>query len=240
MAVACRAHDRPVGASGRGSRSHGNLSDLSPDATSYAADVLCRAVLETTSLAWWLLDPGIDAQKRLARSLVYRLHSANQTEKAINALQLAPEEDRADYGESVTSVQQEIRALGWTCNEPGPRVSFGDEGAGKESWLNYTGRAASLVARIWPQPRLPYAMLSAVAHAELHGLQRNLTQPADQPQDLRPAPGSASAVWLWQDTYLVSARWSSPRTVPLPFLASLNSWQRCMPWPDNSTRGSRP
>lgn len=49
---------------------------LDPGTTSYAADVLCRGVLETSSLAWWLLDPEIGGQRRLARSLVYRLHSA--------------------------------------------------------------------------------------------------------------------------------------------------------------------
>jgi len=56
---------------------------------------------------------------------------------------------------------------------------------------------------VLPQPRLSYAVLSAVAHAELIGLQRNLTQPVDQARDLRPAPGPASALWLWQDTHLV-------------------------------------
>jgi len=176
---------------------------LDPDSTSYAADVLCRGVLETSSLAWWLLDPDIGAERRLARSLVHRLHSAGQTEKAINALELGPEENRAEYGELVADVQQEIHALGWTCNESCTRVSLGDDSASREPWLNYTERTASLVARIWPQPRLPYAVLSAVAHAELAGLQRNLTQPADQPRALRPAPGPASALWLWQDTHLV-------------------------------------
>jgi hypothetical protein len=59
---------------------------LDPSATStYAADVLCRGVLETASLAWWLLDPDIDAKKRLSRSLVYRLHNAEQTAKAVKA-----------------------------------------------------------------------------------------------------------------------------------------------------------
>jgi len=42
----------------------GFLAALDRDATWYAADVLCRDVLETSSLAWWLLDPGIDAETR--------------------------------------------------------------------------------------------------------------------------------------------------------------------------------
>jgi hypothetical protein len=85
---------------------------LDLDATSYAADVLCRGILETSSLAWWLLDPDIDAEKRLARSLVYRLHSAGQTERAIKALELGPEDNRAGYGELPEEVQQDIDSVG--------------------------------------------------------------------------------------------------------------------------------
>ncbi len=180
----------------------GFLAVLGPNATSYAADVLCRGVLETASLAWWLLDPATDAQKRLARSLVYRLHTAAQTAKAVTALELDPHEDPSGYGESVDDVRQEIRELGWTYGS-GPRVSFDTDRKNVEVRLTYTDRAASLVERIWPQRKLPYAVLSAVAHAELLGLQRNLaTSPAAAPGSW-PAPGRDNALWLWQDTYLV-------------------------------------
>jgi len=171
------------------------------DATSYSADVLCRGILETSSLAWWLLDPGIGAERRLARSLVYRLHSAGQTERAVSALELGLEDNPAEYGETVTSVQQEIRALGWTCSKS-CTVSFGHDGD-KESWPGYTERAASLVTKIWPQRKLPYAVLSAVAHGELLGLQRNLVPSPPGTPGLRVTPDQASALWLWQDTYLV-------------------------------------
>lgn len=175
---------------------------LGRDATSYAADVLCRGVLETCSLAWWLLDPGIDAERRLARSLVYRLHSAGQAERAINALELGPEDNRAEYGELPEEVQQDIDSAGLTWNRrkrDGQRVLF----CGEEPWLSYTERAASLVSKIWPQPKLPYAVLSAVAHGELPGLQRNLVHSPPGTPGLRVAPDPATALWLWQDTYLV-------------------------------------
>lgn len=171
---------------------------LKADATSYAADVLCRAVLETASLAWWLLDPDIDAQRRGARWLVYRLHTAKETEKAVKALELSPGEDRSDYGESVADVQKEIYSLGWRATSES--VAFGDN---KESWLQYTDRAAKLIRNIWPQDGLPYRMLSAVAHAELLGLARNFTSPRPGTSVPRPAPGPATVLWLWQDAYLV-------------------------------------
>lgn len=55
------------------------------------------------------------------------------------------------------------------------------------------------VVKTWPQEKLPYAQLSAVAHAELLGLERNLAR--GEPL-LRVAPDDDGA-WLWQDTYLV-------------------------------------
>jgi len=176
---------------------------LGQDATSYAADVLCRGILESSSLAWWLLDPDIGSEQRLARSLVYRLHTAGETSRAVRALELGPDDDPDEYGESVAGVRQEISALGWSCSKSGA-VSFGGgASAATESWPGYTKRAASLVEKIWPQPRLPYAVLSAVAHAELLGLQRNLAPPAVQGRDSRPAPSPDSLLWLWQDAYLV-------------------------------------
>lgn len=179
----------------------GFAAALGPDATSYAADVLCRGILETCSLAWWLLDPGIGARARLARSLVYRLHSAGETGKAIEALELGPEEDRAGYGELPEEVRQDIADVGLTWERKthnGRRVLV----CGDEPWPSYTERAASLAAEIWPQRKLPYSLLSAVAHGEMLGLRRNLVQ---QPPGtgLRAAPDPSSAVWLWQDVYMV-------------------------------------
>lgn len=91
----------------------------------------------------------------------------------VSALELEPKDHPADCGEAVTGVQEEIRALGWTCSRS-CSLSCGDDSEGRESWPGYTERAASLIAKIWPQRKLPYAVLSAVAHGELLGLQRDL------------------------------------------------------------------
>lgn len=61
----------------------------------------------------------------------------------------------------------------------------------------------SLVAKIWPQPKLPYAVLSAVAHGELLGLQRNLVHSPGTSPGLRVNGHPGTAMWLWQDSYLV-------------------------------------
>jgi hypothetical protein len=171
---------------------------LTPDGPSNAADVLCRGVLEACSLAWWLLDPEIDGQTRLARSLVYRLHSAAQTERAILALGLEPEDKPSEYGELPEAVEQDIASVGLTAERRGGALF-----CGQEALPSYTKRAGSLVAKIWPHEKLPYSVLSAVAHAELLGLQRNLVDSGQSSPGVQIRPGPATAMWLWQDTYLV-------------------------------------
>ena len=74
---------------------------------------------------------------------------------------------------------------------------------GEEPWPSYTERAASLVARIWPQQKLPYAVLSAAIYGELLGLQRNLVRSLPGTRGLRVASNPGTAMCLWQDTYLV-------------------------------------
>jgi hypothetical protein len=179
---------------------------VNPDVTSYAADAVCRAVLEAGSLAWWLLDPDIDSARRTARFLLYRLDSAEETRKAVGALELAPDEDPSEYGETVDSVLQEIGDLGWSVPETKSgrknlrKLIFDEQ---EEHWRGYTERAADLVAQIWPEGGLPYRLLSAVVHAGLSGLMRNLATSPDDGSVLRPAPDGA-AIWLWQDAYLVA------------------------------------
>lgn len=181
---------------------------LTPRVTSYAADVVCRAVLEAGSLAWWLLDPGCNAPQRTARWLAWRLHTADEHRKAVNALELGAGEDASEYGETVEAVLHEIGELGWQMSKPkGGKdkivSSVVHDSGGKESWRGPTDRVADLVKQLWPQGGLPYRRLSAVAHAELLGLSLNLAPTSSNSAVLRPDPTAGAAMWLWQDAYLV-------------------------------------
>lgn len=177
---------------------------LDTDTTSYGADVLCRSVLESSSLAWWLLDPAIDSEGRLARVLLYRYQTAKQTQKAAQHLGLGSTEDRSEYGELPERIEQEGRDLGFEI-EPKRLACRG------ESLPNYTERVTNLVQQVWPQQKLPYATLSAVAHGELVGLTRNLAQlptigtrsQSATVTRLRPMPDRAG-LWFWHDSYLVA------------------------------------
>lgn len=193
---------------------------LAPHATSYAADVVSRAVLEAASLAWWLLDPEIDAEQRTARWLAWRLHTAEENRKAVGALELGDDEDSSGYGEGVDEVRRDIAELGWTVGgqggrrEPGAPVRTAGKKAAvspvvlpdgrKEPWKGPTDRVADLVRNIWPQGGFPYRRLSSVAHAELWGMSLNLAPVSPAARALRPTPTPGTALWLWQDAYLVT------------------------------------
>lgn len=146
-----------------------------------------------------MLDPDIDDDERLARALVYRLHTAGQTKRTVGHLELPDGEDRSEYGELRDDVAHEIRGLGQNWAYDRRNCSVTHDGH-TMTWPGYTERVTLLVRFIWPQQKLPYAMLSAVAHAELLGLTRHLSASGS---DLEPGPDPAdSALWLWQDVYL--------------------------------------
>ena len=169
---------------------------LDTDGVSYGADVLCRSILETLSLAWWLLDPAIDSPKRRARAMLYRWHSARQTETAIRHLELQMEDDPVGYGEVPAHVERDAASLGITFDRQGGRI-----GCQGEVWPSYSERVALLVNSVWCQARLPYAVLSAVAHGEVLGLTRNVGSNPGEAASLRPVRGT-NWTWFWHDTYL--------------------------------------
>lgn len=178
----------------------GLLAVLGQEATSYAADVLCRAVLESSSLAWWLLDPDIDADRRVARCLAYRLSSAQQTLKAIQHLVLDPDEDPSEYGELPDDVVEEIEGLGLTWS---PRGAGGRPVCADESCPSYTERVSALIGQFSSQQKIPYAFLSAVSHGEVLGLTRSLVRrPNEKTKQLFP-DAHDSAFWIWHDVYLM-------------------------------------
>ena len=171
---------------------------LDTDGTSYGADVLCRSVLETLSLAWWLLEPTIASPNRRARAMLYRWQSARQTETAIRHLERQMQDYPVGYGEVPEQVERDAASFGITFERAAGRTACQGE-----VWPSYSERVALLVSSVWPQTRLPYAVLSAVAHGELLGLTRNVGSKPGEAASLRPARG-ANWTWLWHDTYLAA------------------------------------
>lgn len=73
--------------------------------------VLARAVLESASVAAWLLDPKIDARTRVSRSMSLRLeHLRDQLTYARSALARHPEADK-DFTKAIAAVKRRINGL---------------------------------------------------------------------------------------------------------------------------------
>lgn len=137
--------------------------------TPFALEVLCRAVLDSSSLAYWLLHEGLSARTRVARQLVYRLNGARWMEKALDNLILGPGELRSEYGELKDEVLAAATDLGLQVSMP--KMTVDDEG-----YLGYLARTQELSVHISWIPGVHYQVYSGVVHAELWGLWRGYAQ----------------------------------------------------------------
>ncbi|HTT92594.1 MAG TPA: hypothetical protein VMF65_23775 [Acidimicrobiales bacterium] len=193
--------------------------------TSYAIDVLSRAVLEATSLVWWLLDPEIPRARRSARMLLYRLNGAREADKADRALRAGVNGAQAAEWEPPERVREEIRDYGFALSHDDKSVTWDEE---KEFLPGYTDRTSQFVKHVWSGDAsgFAYRFLSAVAHAEVLGLVRNveLTGGADH---LQPEP-----FWIWFDTYLTVGSLVLANHRAADFLGLKDCGERLSLWAD--------
>lgn len=133
--------------------------------TTYTSGVLARAVMEPGAQAWWLLERGIGARRRVTRSVLVRASSARRLQKSVKAAD--PRGKPRDYGEDPARVTTYARALGlsYTCNSRKTECE-------SESLPGYTDRATEFEKAIGVSAA--YAIYSGAAHAELYGVDAGL------------------------------------------------------------------
>ena len=130
---------------------------LAVEATPYVTNCLARSALEAGSQAWWLLELGIGAQRRVARLLLIRAGSARRLQETATILCLVA----GDYGETVEAVRQYGADLGldlvsadggkrWVC--------------GVDELPGYTARARDFERAL--KALGSYSIYSGAAHAE--------------------------------------------------------------------------
>ena len=91
--------------------------------------VLARAVLESASVAAWLLDPKIDASTRVSRSMSLRLkHLRDELTYARSALVEHPEADE-DFTKAIAAVELRINGLPMIAQKRG--ITPGHDKKGK-------------------------------------------------------------------------------------------------------------
>jgi hypothetical protein len=89
---------------------------VNPLTTTHTSGVLARAVMEPGAQAWWLLEDGIGARRRVIRSILTRAADARWLEKSVGSAN--PAVKPGDYGEDQARVTAYAKTLGlsYTCN----------------------------------------------------------------------------------------------------------------------------
>jgi hypothetical protein len=129
--------------------------------TTYISGVQSRAVMEQAAQAWWLLEGGIGARRRVIRSILIRASSARWLEKAVQAAD--PAGAASNYGEDQARVKTYAAALGlsYVCHSSRTEC----EG---ELLPGYTSRATDFEKAVGVSAA--YAIYSGAAHAELYAV----------------------------------------------------------------------
>lgn len=150
-------------------------------------EALTRTSLEAASVVWWLLEEGLTARQRVCRMQLLRRNSAKELSKSIAAVGAS----RTVAGnETVAAIEAECQVLGLAAFGQG-----GDELEG-EIRPRYTKRVEKFIGDVGYQGA--YNIYSGVAHAELAGLWRLLTQVASLVDDHSPiynAGSDPTATW---------------------------------------------
>ena len=117
--------------------------------------------MEPGAQAWWLLEGGIGARRRVIRSVLIRASSARWLEKAVAVAD--PTGKLSDYGEDQARVHAYATALGlsYVCN------SRKTESEG-ELLPGYTERATEFEKAVGVSAA--YSIYSGAAHAELYSV----------------------------------------------------------------------
>jgi hypothetical protein len=132
---------------------------LRPEPAPFATAALARVVLETSARAWWLLDPAIGPESRVARGMTDRLSSLRETLKMD-----LPEEMTAWHVSRVDRIHAGAIAKDF---EPITNKSGRFEAIG-ERVPTATDLATLVVGG--PEGELAYRDLSAASHGTLYAL----------------------------------------------------------------------
>jgi ribonuclease HI len=134
-----------------------------------ATATLVRGVLEASGRAWWLLDPGIGARLRVARSMTERLFNLGERMKI-----------EADIGKQTIEAERRIEKIVSSARHKGFRVLPGKPEAIEERRPGNTELSAMLLSGSEEKfGRVAYRYLSAVAHANQSGIMAGLNRERD-------------------------------------------------------------
>ncbi|HEY2265367.1 MAG TPA: hypothetical protein VGI96_22275 [Streptosporangiaceae bacterium] len=142
---------------------------VSVSSTSYVPGVLSRAAMEAGSQAFWLLEPGIGARRRVIRSVLVRAGSAANLKETVEAVD--PAETVSAYGEDPATIEAYAQGLALVYaakKDQNGRKALECEG---ERLPTYTARAVALETGM--KMSAGYRIYSGSAHAELYSVMQS-------------------------------------------------------------------
>ena len=169
---------------------------MSLETTIYVPHVLARAAMEAGAQAWWLLEPGIGARRRVIRSVLIRKASARYLGRAAN--EMSPPVNASAYGEDEAMVDTHAQGLG---------LALVDTRVGRnrvltcetETLPGYTQRANDFQKAVYMTAA--YSIYSGAAHAELYAISQSWRQSTSAPALLER---SHERVAIWAAVYAAS------------------------------------
>jgi hypothetical protein len=143
-------------------------ASLTPDSTHYVPNCIARAAMEAGSQAFWLLEPGIGARRRVARFMLIRASGARH--RADQVRQTNPEAASL-YGESPEQAAALANSFGLRCEYRSRGRYRGEWWCEDQKLPGYTERNRLLEAAM--SSPAAYAIYSGALHAEWNAVVDN-------------------------------------------------------------------
>ncbi|MDT4995872.1 MAG: hypothetical protein QOH97_5764 [Actinoplanes sp.] len=138
--------------------------------TAFVPNVLARAAMESAAQAWWMLEPGIGARRRVIRSVLIHANSARKLRET--ARKSNPSVPVTHYGEDPDTVRSYAHSIGlsYVCNDNGVEAEA-EKLPGYTQRAKELGEATRMVAA--------YNVYSGAAHAEWYAVAQGWRPVAD-------------------------------------------------------------
>jgi hypothetical protein len=144
---------------------------LTPDTTHYVPNCLARAAMEAGSQAFWLLEPGIGARRRVTRFMLIRASGARHRAEQVN---LTNPDAATLYGETPEQAAGLAAGLGLRCEYRPKGKHRGEWWCEDQKLPGYTERNRMLENAMFTAAA--YAIYSGALHAEWNSVIDNWEQ----------------------------------------------------------------
>jgi hypothetical protein len=165
--------------------------------------------MEAGSQAFWLLEPGVGARRRVIRSILVRAGSAANLEETVKAVD--PAAAISDYGEDPAMIEAYGRSLGVAYARKKDQYGTKALECEGDRLPTYTARAVALETSM--QMSAGYRIYSGAAHAELYSVMQSWR---------KTSPGTTALLERWCDREVVwAAALASAGFVMMPTFRAL-------------------